>query len=50
MAAPIFGYNGIFAEIHPNPETAISDGDCQINLSDWSRLLNKFDKIVEACS
>lgn len=34
QAAPIFGYDGIFAECHPNPSLAISDSDSQIEL-DW---------------
>jgi 2-dehydro-3-deoxyphosphooctonate aldolase (KDO 8-P synthase) len=48
LAAPIFEYNGIFAEVHPEPPVAYSDADCQIYLRDWSRLLHKFDRIVEA--
>jgi len=47
LAATIFGYTGIFAEVHPNPSQAYSDADCQIPLKDWARLLNRFDKISE---
>lgn len=47
LAAPIFGYTGIFAEVHPDPPVAFSDADCQIYLRDWARLLNRFDKISE---
>lgn len=50
LAAPIFGYTGIFAEVHPNPPTAVSDADCQIYLKDWARLLCKYDKIHEIAS
>lgn len=48
LSAVIFGYNGVFAEIHPNPAVAQSDADCQIDLKDWPRLLNKFDAIMKA--
>jgi 2-dehydro-3-deoxyphosphooctonate aldolase (KDO 8-P synthase) len=50
VAAPIFGYTGIFAEVHPNPPQAYSDADCQIYLKDWAKLLNQFDKINEIVS
>ena len=33
VSADIFGYNGVFAEVHPNPTEATSDADCQIYLS-----------------
>ena len=39
VAADIFGYNGVFAEVHPNPECAISDGDCQLELDKFEKLL-----------
>lgn len=35
--ADIFGYDGVFAETHPNPEDAVSDMDSQI----------PFDKMIE---
>lgn len=41
LAAPVFEYDGTFAEIHPNPEKAISDGDCQIELSKFRDLIWK---------
>lgn len=40
MSADIFGYDGVFAEVHPNPSCAISDGDCQLYLSDIEKLIN----------
>jgi 2-dehydro-3-deoxyphosphooctonate aldolase (KDO 8-P synthase) len=49
LAAPVFGYTGIFAEIHPDPPVAYSDADCQIYLRNWPKLLHKFDKISEIC-
>lgn len=40
QAAPIFGFDGIFAECHPDPTKAISDGDSQIYLDRIPMLLN----------
>jgi len=45
LSAPIFGYDGIFAEIHPDPPSAISDGDCQIHLNDIRGLMEAHEKI-----
>jgi 2-dehydro-3-deoxyphosphooctonate aldolase (KDO 8-P synthase) len=39
VAADIFNYDGVFAEFHPQPESAISDGDCQLRLSDLQTLV-----------
>jgi|TARA_R110001583_G_scaffold25665_4_gene92812 2-dehydro-3-deoxyphosphooctonate aldolase (KDO 8-P synthase) len=36
-----FGYDGVFAECHPNPPMAYSDADCQIQLDDMVNLLKK---------
>ena len=44
-AAPVFGYNGIFAEVHPNPPCALSDADCQIYLNRLPTLLKIHDDI-----
>ena len=41
VAADLFNYDGIFAEVHPNPKSAVSDGDCQLNLSDLQNLVIK---------
>lgn len=38
------GIDGIFAEIHPNPEKAVSDGPSQLRLSDVEEILNKAKK------
>ena len=39
--ADTFGYDGVFAECHPNPPMAYSDADCQIPLDDMINLLKK---------
>jgi len=36
-----FGYDGVFAECHPNPPMAYSDADCQIQLDDMINLLKE---------
>lgn len=38
-SAPIFGYTGIFAETHPNPQQAYSDGDSNIPLNEMVNLI-----------
>ena len=45
VAADIFNYDGVFAEVHPNPECAISDGDCQLYLTDLDDLVVKAKQI-----
>ena len=45
LSAPVFGYNGVFAETHPTPEKAISDGTCQLYLSRIKNLITLFDKL-----
>jgi len=45
LSAPIFGYNGVFAETHPNPGKAISDGTCQLYLSRIRNLVTTFDRL-----
>lgn len=39
--APAFGYTGIFAEVHPNPSSAPSDGTSMIRLEDIEGLLRQ---------
>ena len=41
VAADLFNYDGVFAEVHPQPECAISDGDCQFRLSDLETLVRR---------
>lgn len=42
-----FGYDGVFAECHPDPICAISDGDCQIISKRVPNLIKKYEKLVE---
>lgn len=44
ISAPLFDYDGVFAECHPNPPCAISDGDCQIFLNRIPHLLECHDE------
>lgn len=45
MVADIFGYDGIFAEAHPNPPASFSDADSQIKLDSIQEIINKTEKI-----
>ena len=45
LCAPIYHYDGIFAECHLNPSCAVSDGDCQIQMERIPSLLEKLDNI-----
>ena len=44
----MFGYDGVFAEVHPNPPDAVSDADCQIYLSDLERIVGMADAVGRA--
>lgn len=39
QAAPIFEYDGVFVEVHPDPENAISDQDSQLSIDNFIKLL-----------
>ena len=41
LSSQIFNYDGLFAEIHPNPCESVSDADCIINLKYIDPLLKK---------
>ncbi len=41
LTADVFNYDGVFAEVHPNPPSATSDGDCQLFLSDLESLVKR---------
>jgi len=45
VAADLFNYDGVFAEVHPCPTEAVSDGDCQLFLNDLEALVNKAKKV-----
>lgn len=45
QSAGIFGYDGVFAEVHPCPEQAYSDGDCQIQLNNIKPILEQLEQI-----
>ena len=45
VAADLFNYDGVFAEVHPRPETATSDGDCQLFLGDLEGIVAKAIKV-----
>ena len=49
VAADVFNYDGVFAEVHPNPSCAISDADCQLELSKFQELLTMSDSVSSAC-
>lgn len=45
QAASIFGYDGLFAEVHPHPEKAITDGTSQIYLKRIEKLIQAYEMI-----
>lgn len=45
LASKILGYDGVFAETHPHPPDAISDGDGQIFLNRIKMLVEKHEQI-----
>ncbi len=48
LASSLFGYSGVFAEVHPRPTLALSDPDCQIEIARLPNLLRRFDAITAA--
>ena len=47
-AAVAFGCDGLFLEVHPNPDKALCDGPNMINLKDLERLLKQARNIERA--
>ena len=47
-AAPIFQYDGVFAEVHPNPPASTSDGSSQIYLDRFSGILDVHKELEAA--
>ena len=50
LSAPIYHYDGIFAECHFNPSCAVSDGDCMIQMERIPLLLERLDNIQKCLS
>ena len=48
VGADVFGYDGVFAEVHPNPPDAVSDADCQLYLNRFESLLKMSDLVGES--
>lgn len=47
VASSIFNYDGVFAECHPNPKCAVSDGDCQLYLKNVEYLVKLHDAVKQ---
>jgi 2-dehydro-3-deoxyphosphooctonate aldolase (KDO 8-P synthase) len=47
-AAVAFGCNGLFLEVHPDPDKALCDGPNMINLKELEKLLKQIKKIEAA--
>lgn len=45
VAASLFNYDGVFAEVHPDPLTSPSDGDCMISVQVLDHLVKKAKKV-----
>tara|TARA_R110000824_G_scaffold9415_4_gene42110 strand:+ start:12881 stop:13654 length:774 start_codon:yes stop_codon:yes gene_type:complete len=45
LAADIFNYDGVFAEVHPDPDNSVSDGDCHLQLQELGALVSKAKNI-----
>ena len=48
LSSGVFGYDAVFAEVHPHPPSSTSDADCQIDLSRVDYLITKQEEI-KAC-
>ncbi|MDD5173996.1 MAG: 3-deoxy-8-phosphooctulonate synthase [Candidatus Omnitrophota bacterium] len=49
MAAAACGVNGIFVEVHENPDKALSDGPNMIKLDELEAMLIKIKRVERAC-
>tara|TARA_R100000700_G_C3164845_1_gene140095 strand:+ start:184 stop:867 length:684 start_codon:yes stop_codon:yes gene_type:complete len=47
LAADIFNYDGVFAEVHPDPDNSVSDGDCHLRLQELETLVSKAKKVSD---
>ena len=43
--AMMWGADALFLEVHPNPEEALSDKDCQLPLRDFSSVFNRIYQV-----
>lgn len=48
LSSDIFNYDGVFAEVHPNPLKSPSDGQCMIELNKLDQLIKKSKQIKES--
>ena len=48
VACDIFNYDGVFAEVHPNPPESVSDAECAIHLDDLSELVRGAKSVSES--
>lgn len=46
-AAVVTGVDGLFFEVHPDPDNALSDGPNMISISDFEKLMNELMQIKE---
>ena len=44
-AAAAAGADGIFCEVHPDPESAKSDRDTQLSFSEFEVMINEVSKV-----
>lgn len=49
MAAVVCGVNGIFVEVHEDPDKALSDGPNMVKLDELEAMLMKLKRIERAC-
>ncbi len=50
LASSVFGYTGVFAEVHPKPEDAVSDGMCMIRMDAIENILRLHDELAAVLS
>ena len=48
FAAIAAGADGLMIEVHPNPETALSDGDQSLDFAAFARLMQRVPAFAEA--
>ena len=48
FAAVAAGADGLIIEVHPDPETALSDGDQSLNFDEFRELMGNLDPFLKA--